>query len=282
MFLIGGTTYAVYRWGWLSLAILAPLAGYALWRGISIHNPDNWISLLPPLAIGSFCGIFYRAGWPLKRYLVLCSLAISILLSGGYYYMKIYQGRDIIRESGAQVSEMLKNSSIPEEQRKQLSQDLDEWTPTASRLIPFSTFFYGLLLSALALLLTDPIVRHGMSGSTNANNGLNYYRLNDYTIFIFIAGWVLFMLADKAHHPVLNAAGLNMGLITSLLYLVQAFGVVKFMLVKKGLPSSLLPFGVFLMIILGMEATLFSAVFMTGIGACDLWADFRKLEKSAG
>ena len=280
LFLIAGSALAVYRWGWISLALLVPLGGYTIWRGMYLNSQEQLINLLPPLVIGALGGFSLKNAWPVKRYLVLCSVFMSVLLSGGYYYMKIYQGRDIIRESGAQVSEMLKNSRIPEEERKQLSKDLEEWAPTASNIVPFSTFFYGLILSSLALAMIRPLTLGRESAPVPEGKGLDFFRLSDYTIFIFIAGWLLFMLADKTQHPVLNAAGLNLGLITSLLYLVQAMGVIKFMIQKKGLPSSLLPFSIFLMLIMGIEVILFSAVFMTGIGACDLWADFRKLGKT--
>jgi hypothetical protein len=107
--------------------------------------------------------------------------------------------------------------------------------------------------------------------------GLEFFRLNDYAIFILIGGWLSFLLLDKSEHEILYLAGLNIGLIVSALYLVQALGVVRFLLMKKNKPGHILTLALILTFILSIEVFVFIIILLTGFGTLDLWADFRKL-----
>jgi len=62
------------------------------------------------------------------------------------------------------------------------------------------------------------------------------------------------------------------------LYLMQAIGIAKFLLARKGLPRFLLPIGLLAVLFFGVEAALFVSIILASLGALDFWADFRKLE----
>ena len=106
---------------------------------------------------------------------------------------------------------------------------------------------------------------------------LEYYRMNDYLIFLFIGFWALFLILDSDLSPQINILSLNIALMLSILYAIQALGIIKFFLIRKGLPVFLLPVLVVSLIMLGIPAFTFAAILLTGLGTLDLWADFRKL-----
>ena len=107
------------------------------------------------------------------------------------------------------------------------------------------------------------------------------FRLNDYFIFVLIAGLAAFrsqLLIDKSNYSVLYSAGLNIALVAALLYFMQALGVVKFFMIKRGVPGYVLPLAAAGMLIHGHVRSRCSCLIMlAGVGALDVWADFRKL-----
>ena len=70
---------------------------------------------------------------------------------------------------------------------------------------------------------------------------------------------------------------LNIALGISALYAIQALGIIKFYLIRRGLPVFLLPLLIISIILLGISAFIFAATLLTGVGTLDLWADFRKI-----
>jgi hypothetical protein len=106
---------------------------------------------------------------------------------------------------------------------------------------------------------------------------LELFRLNDYFIFSLIAGWGIFLLLDKNQFPVITVMALNIALAASVLYIIQALGIIKFFIIKKGMPVIMLPLVILTLLILGPSILVFSMILLIGLGTLDLWGDFRKL-----
>jgi hypothetical protein len=106
---------------------------------------------------------------------------------------------------------------------------------------------------------------------------LEYFRMNDYLIFLFIGSWAFFLILDSDLATLINIVSLNIALMLSILYAIQALGIAKFFLIRRGLPLFLLPLLVVSLMMLGIPAFTFVAILLTGLGTLDLWADFRKL-----
>ena len=96
-------------------------------------------------------------------------------------------------------------------------------------------------------------------------------------IFLLIAGWGIFMLLDKTLHPLISIVALNIALAASTLYIIQALGIIKFFLIKKGLRVIILPLTVITLMILGPNVLMFAMIILIGIGTLDMWGDYRKL-----
>ena len=73
---------------------------------------------------------------------------------------------------------------------------------------------------------------------------------------------------------------MNIALIASVFYFIQAIGVIKFYILKKGWPTYTLPMMFMMILVLGGGGIVFFSVLLAGFGSLDLWADFRKLNIS--
>lgn len=232
-------------------------------------------SLIAPLILGSLGGITFRAMRSLKFYLLASTLVLTILFTGNFYFLKFNMNVDILEDSKKIMLDMLKSYNVPEDKMSLLKNDYDRYITIAYDLVPFSSFFYSLILAAFSFIM----IRIFMLRFNATVNGLEYFQLNDYLIFALISGWGAFLLADKVKFYFIYLAGINTALISSFLYLVQALGVIKFFLLKKGWSTAMFYFLIAILLFSGMEMILFILILLTGFGALDLWADFRKLNK---
>ncbi len=277
LILVTGSAYLFYKWGWKAFALIIPLIVYCV---LNYDNPDKLVeimNLVPPLVIGGTGGFIFRRGKSFEFFTIVSTIVLAIVFSGNFYYMKAMKGQDLLESSKKEVVKLLDSYKVPEEQKKQFRADIERWAPLAGSIIPFSSVLYALLFSGLGyvfirifftrMLKKDPVP------------GLEYFQLNDYFIFLLIAGWVSFMLVDQKQYPVLFVISLNTALIASLAYMVQAVAIIKYQLIKKGLPVAILPVVIALTLLMGIELSLFIAILLLGVGAFDLWADFRKLKK---
>ena len=85
------------------------------------------------------------------------------------------------------------------------------------------------------------------------------------------------MLLDSTNYPAITVIALNVALAASALYIIQAFGIIKFFIIKKGMPVFLFPLMIITLLLLGPSIIMFAMIVLIGIGALDLWGDFRKL-----
>lgn len=277
LILITGSAFLFYKWGWKASAIAIPIIVYCAFNYNKADTLVEIINLIPPLVIGGAGGYIFKTGKPVEFFLIISTLSLAIVFSGNFYYMKASQGQNFLESSKKEVVKLLDAYKVPEEQKKEIEEDLERWAPLAGAIIPFSSVLYALLFSGLGyiciriffikIMKKDPIP------------GLEFFHLNDYFIFLLIAGWLSFILIDQEQFPLLYIISLNTALITSLAYIIQAIGVIKFLLIKRGLPAKILPVVIILTLLMGIEISLFIAIILLGVGAFDLWADFRKFKK---
>jgi hypothetical protein len=108
---------------------------------------------------------------------------------------------------------------------------------------------------------------------------LEFFKVNEFIIFILIAGWGVFIMFDKIQYPVITIIALNTGLAASVLYTIQAMGIIKFFIMKRKLPVIILPL-IIITLSLVPIVFIFVMTMLTGIGILDLWGDFRKLNSN--
>lgn len=286
------SAFIFYKWGWISLALFAPAALIP----VVLNGYEGGISLYTlPLIAGTAGGYCFRKSSGLDFFIAVSSILFAVVFTADFYFLKEVKGYDIIETGKIEVVKLLEQSRIemekafeqyktPEENRVKLREDFNtslqviqdsKWVQFAKDMIPFSAFIYSLLVTSFSFLLMKKVFMKKQGINVKA---LELFRLNDYFIFSLIAGWGIFLLLDKIQFPVITVFALNIALAASVLYIIQALGIIKFFIIKKGLPVIMLPLVILTLLILGPSILVFAMILLIGFGTLDLWGDFRKLK----
>ena len=266
------SAYSFYKWGVKSFIIYIVFAAGFLFINDSVRD---FPALFTPVILGTLGGLSFRYGWHLKTFILGSAAAIAIMSGGQYYYLLNNKNIDLLVESKTEIVKILSGYNIPEDQKAKIIPDMDKMIEYGRGLVVFSTFIYGIIFSAL----TYVFLKAFFARFTDKKGllGLEFFRLNDHFIFALIAGLAVFLLADKSEYYILNQAGLNLALIATALYFIQAIGILKFILLQRKISAYWLPLGLVLLLISGIETAFFTTVLLAGFGSLDVWADFRKL-----
>ena len=249
---------------------------------------------LIPAAFGTTGGLCFKQGKDFGFYITLASIVFTVLFTAEYHALRILQGTDIIEKGRDEIVLMMEQGTgdmdrvfdeykTPAENREKLKADFSrsiaiikdsKWLQFARDMVPFSAFMFGTIICGLSFLIMKKWV---MKDAASQVKGLEFLRINDYFIFALIAGWGGFILLDSNVYPAISIAALNIALAVSTLYVAQALGIVKFFMIRRGIPAIILPLLILTLIILGAPVFIFMTILLTGLGALDLWADFRKL-----
>ena len=180
---------------------------------------------------------------------------------------------------------LLKENNISDIEKKQIIQRMDETLDLVKYVVPFAYFLNAFFLSLAGLYFLKYIFRKLNINKIEENNsnialidGIERFKIKEYLIFVYIAGWFVVLLVDRTKYDYIYITGLNVALVLSCFYLIQAFGIMKYMLAKKNIPFSLLPAVIFAFLFLGMEYFFFILIILSSIGVIDFWVDFRKLQ----
>jgi hypothetical protein len=272
LMLMIGSAYMYYRLEWKAIVICALLVGISL--VIAPRVVDVPI-LAAPFLMGCAGGYTIKNGKSFKFYILTTSISLAVIFTGFFYYMMIYQNVDFIGMLRDEMVKFMSMAGAPEDIKNGMLSEFDSSRNDIIARVPFSAFLNSLFLSALGYSLIKRFFSRTAQAGPGA--GLEAFRLNDYFIFVLIAGLAAILLIDKSVYPIAHNGGLNVVLIAALLYFVQALGVVKFILIRRGIPGYVLPLAVTAILIAGMGAALFLLILLAGVGALDVWADFRKL-----
>jgi len=280
-----------FRFGYSSLLLLIPPAVIPL----IYAGQAGYLSLyIIPAAVGVTGGYCFRKPEGFDFFLTVSALVFTLLFTAEYHALKSFKSTDIIEKGRDEIVLIMEQGSgdmdrlfdeykTPEENRKKIKADIEtsitllkesKWVQFARDMLPFSAFLYGVAICGLCFYFMKKLV---MKKAGERVKALEYFRVNDFFIFALIAGWGGFILLDSARYPVFSIAALNLALIVSTLYVVQALGIIKFFLTSRGLPVLILPLIIFINLILGPVLIIFTLILLLGTGTLDLWADFRKL-----
>ncbi len=268
----GGCAIFTHRWEYKGLLMLVPatlLYLYFLIQGFEAPF------ILAPFVIGACAGILFKKGKSFALYIILASSIMGAIASGSHFYMERFQNVNTAALLKEYTVKMIADSKIPAEEKKLMLEEFDSNIELIKNKMPFINFLSYLIFASFCF----PLLVHFFAQRKIPLQikGIEYFRLNDYFIFVLILNWgtVLFINAEK--YAFFHTIAINCALIASVLYFIQAIGVIKFFIIKKGLPQFLIPMLFALMIMLGGGGIVFFSVLLTGFGSLDLWADFRKL-----
>ncbi len=279
------------KWHWLSLGLFVPIAALPLVKG---DLSDGLTLFITPLTIGLVAGWALLKGKSLTVFLITSVLCFSTLFVVEYQVIRQFKGYDMLKvardgavlmldKSDKELDEIFAGYKSNESEKKILREEFrrtvsmlkeEKWLHFFRDMLPFISFLYGLFASSLSFYLIRRFFTKDLEVKSKA---LEFFKLNDYTIFALIAGWAGVIFLNKNLFPGVSMVFLNIALITSVLYMIQALGIIKFKLLKRGWPTYILPLAIFASLTFSSSAIIFMAVILTGIGTLDLWADFRKL-----
>lgn len=280
-----------YKTAWYSLALFIPLAAIPF----AAPGHAGLLSLfIIPAAFGTAGGICFREGKDFGFYITVSSLLFAALFTAEYHALRVFKSSDIIEQGRDEIVLMLEQGSgdmdrvfdeykTPAENREKLKADIAQsiqilkdgkWVQFARDMVPFSAFFYGVMICGLSFVILKKWV---MKNAVSQVKALEFLRINDYFIFALIAGWGGFILLDSKVYPAFSIAALNIALTVSTLYVAQALGIIKYFMIGRGIPPVILPLLIMTAIFLGPAVIIFMTILLLGVGALDLWADFRKL-----
>ncbi len=270
--LMVGSAFMYYRLEWKALVIFAVLIAAALFAaGRSFDAPF----VIAPFLLGGTGGYTFKKGKSFGFFLLTTSIPFAVLCTGFFYYLMVYQNVDFVGMLRGELVKIMNAWSAPDDVKVQMLAELDASRGEMIAMVPFSSFLNSVALSGLGYVIIKRFFLR--IGNVTPGPGLESFRLNEYFIFVLIAGLAVYLLIDKSDYPMLNSGGLNAALSAALLYFVQALGLIKYLLLKRGLPGYILPLSLSVILLLGIGMPLFLFVFLAGVGALDVWADFRTM-----
>ncbi len=247
---------------------------------ININSNNDYLHILSSvILIGATVGFTFRANKSFQFFIIVTSLSLMLVLSANYFNLKNFKNIDILSNSKDKFIEIIKEATnIPDDDKNELLNNLDGSLETVRDIIPFTYFLNSIFLSLCCFYFLRFIFIRRFDENVEKMAGIELFKLKDYLIFGLIAGWLTVLLINKNEYYFPYMIGLNVALILSVLYLIQAFGILKFTLIKKGLPTLIMPLSIFIILLFGIEYILFVLIILSGIGVIDFWVDFRKLD----
>jgi len=282
--------FIFYRFGWISAIffILLSIVPF-FFKGYE----DIFTFYILPLIAGIIGGYCFKKGLGLDFFITVSSLLFAVSVTADYHILKYVKEYDFIDHSAVETVQLLEENKVKMEQvfdqhnvsegdKKIFLGSIDtyinilndrKWVQFAKDMLPFAAFFYSILLTGFSFFLMKKFFMRKFGEKVKA---LEFFKVNEFVIFILIAGWGIFIMIDKIQYPVITVIALNVGLAATVLYTIQAIGIMKFFIMKRKMPVIILPL---LIITLSLVPIVFIFVMtmLTGIGILDLWGDFRKL-----
>lgn len=264
-----------------------------LFLGLFIVNffsgNDSLHLIITFIIVGASAGYTFRISKKLVYFIFISSLSLTLIFSFNHYYLKNFKNTDLLMNSKEALLGLLNDNNISDVEKKQIIQRMDETLDLVKYVVPFAYFLNAFLLSLAGLYFLKYIFRKLNINKTNkiieenSHNielidGIERFKIKEYLIFVYIAGWFAVLLVDRTKYNYIYITGLNIALVLSCFYLIQAFGIMKYMLAKKNIPFSLLPAVIFAFLFLGVEYFFFIIIILSSIGVIDFWVDFRKLQ----
>ena len=276
LFIIVGAACLSWRLEWKSLLIFIALASSAvIYTGHAGVIPV--VSM--PFILGGVGGLSFKKEKSVEFYLVATTAILVVLTAGFFYYYFLIEKINFFEMQREVIAKSLDEAQVPADLRGQWLEAFD----ASKYIVPFGIVANSVALSAIAY----PFIKYVLTRLFGARRpaGIEYFRINEYFIFAMMSGLAVYLLFDKGDYELVHFAGLNVLLIAALFYFIQGLAVVKFLLLRRGKPTFIIVLifvGLLFFGYIGLWALLFLSVLLTGLGALDLWADFRKLAKNDG
>ncbi len=273
--LVAGTAIMVYQYQWKVIVFLIPVLVAAMI--IMLSKGETFSYILAPVITGGCAGFTFKNGRSYQFFLLISTVMLTILFTLNFYMLKTVKGVDLMKQSRIQFENMLESSEMNSGEKQEVMERVDQSMPIIRKMVPFSYFLNVLVFAMISFaLLRCLFARMGFVKMLEVP-GVERFKLNDYSIFVLIAGWLIVLLVPSQQYLYLYLPALNIALIMSVFYIIQGTGILKFIFMSRGWPSFILPIIFLVSLLLGPAVILFVLMLLLGIGSVDFWMDFRKI-----
>jgi hypothetical protein len=271
-----GAAYLYWKMEWKSLPVFMAVVGAG---ALVTGHPGDILIVGMPFVLGGLGGFACKKGKSLTFYLVTATAILAVFAASFFYYYLLIEKVNFFEIQREAIVKSLDAAQVPSDLRMQWL----EAYAASKIVVPFAVVANSLVVSAIVFVY----IRYFLVRIFGAQKtgGLEYFRINDYCIFVLMAGLAVYLLFDKADYAPIHIAGLNVLLIAALFYFIQWLAVVKFLFIRQGVPGYIIFLifaGLLFLGAIGIWALLFLSVLLTGLGALDIWAGFRKPSKTKG
>lgn len=244
---------------------------------INIPTDNEHIHLLSILAIiGAAIGFTFKKNKSFQFYVILTSISLTCMFTMNFFYLDKVENINILERSKVSFIEIIEKSpDVPDNEKKLLIDNVNDSVKKIKDIFLFANFLMLLLFALCCFFITKFLLTQRNSDEIKIK-GIEYFKINDFIIFALITGWLIVLLIDNENYYDIYFISLNAGLILSAFYLIQSFGIIKFLLLKKDLPTFLLPLSIITIMIVHIESLIYILILLTSLGALDFWANFRK------
>jgi len=276
LFLISSALF-FYKWGLIAIFLFVPLIVYLAFNPSELSN----LSLvIMPLVIGGVGGYVFLKRKSFTLFLMVSTVLVTLFFSVGYYSLLTFKNVDLIAQSKQQTISLMKSFmgkqlKFSKNEQKKNIENLEGWFQVLKDVFVFNVFLNVLFITLLSWAFLDYFF-YKFKGVPKLE-GLESFKVNDYFIFVLIISWLFSLFFYETKNSLLYLVGLNVALISTLLYVVQALGIISFFIKKRGRRTTMFFILLFLSFFMGIEVVVFISIILAGVGALDLWADFRKL-----
>jgi len=255
------------------------LALIVIFFGLNLASDNEYIHILSSIAFaGAVTGFSFANEKSYQFLIIVSSLTLAVTFTSNFYFLNHYEETDVLKRSTDRFITLVNESpEFSKNEKKEILQTLDGSMDTIRDLIPFTYFLNSLLLSVCCFFFLKTVFMRRFFELIQKIQGIEFFKIQEYFIFLLIAGWLTVLLIDSEKYHEIYLIGLNMGLVFLIFYLIQSFGIIKFILLKKGLPTLILPLSIFITIVIGVEYFFFLLILLSSLGILDFWSDFRKL-----
>ncbi|MFW5769971.1 MAG: DUF2232 domain-containing protein [Spirochaetota bacterium] len=273
--LVAGTALVVYRYQWKVIVFLIPLLIAAII--IMLSKGETFSYILAPVITGGCAGFTFKNGRGYQFFLLLSTIMLTIFFTLNFYMLKTVKGVDLMQQSRVQFENMLESSEMNAGEKREVMERVDQSMPIIRKMVPFSYFLNVLVFAMISFAFLRYLFSRIGFIKVLEVSGVERFKLNDYSIFILIAGWLIVLLVPSQQYSYVYLPALNIALIMSVFYIIQGTGILKYIFMSRGWPSFILPIIFLVSLLLGPVVILFVIMLLLGIGSVDFWMDFRKI-----
>jgi hypothetical protein len=275
--LLFATSLSFYFWDFKASLLIVPLMGVIIYRFIG--NFDTLTMLVSPVVFGSFTGLTIRKNFSVQFYVLGSTFALTIITVSAYYYLLNVLDIDAVQIMTTQLNEVISSSTLSSAEKQELRSNIDIAISIVRDVMPFYLFLISLIYSTIAFIILRLFYSVFILKRPLFLKGLEFFKLNDFVIFLLIASMALYVFITPEQSEIANNAALNALCITAFLYVIQALGIIRHFLIKKKLPLFILPLGIFITLLFSWPLLPIVSILLAGWGVLDLWTDFRHLNK---